>query len=452
MAEPGSRGDARVSLIAASGRRYEFTLELAGRRHEIWFEASVPLVDSPEAAAAMSLLPAMTGADRLLIDRPLDRRLLERLPDVQAILRSWGWKWDYARGKPELIEVVCPVANPQAASPGPGEALFFSGGVDSLEAALASPSVTHLVFVAGFDLFIEDPDLDAVRAHIDGMARSLGKELITVDTNLKHLADDTGPWLPYVGSAMAGVALLLAGTVSRVRVASSVPYAALRPNGSHPLLDHLWSTEAVEILHTRAHFTRTQKLARIADDPTARSALRVCWQGPTAALNCGRCEKCLRTMVALEAHGKREAFTSFPPDLNPNAVAAVESLSPELRDPWRELLDLVRQNGCDRRLVDAVEAVVKRMPRPDLTAGSAPSSAGLDATMCRVLAGAIEDLETTREELQRSRQEVAELGAIVGDQNRALERVLESTSWQVTAPLRRGVAGARRIARRNQSS
>ena len=40
--------------------------------------------------------------------------------------------------------------------------------------------------------------------------------------------------------------------------------------------------------------------------------LHVCWQNGTAH-NCGRCEKCVRTLLTLELLGVREKAASFPP-------------------------------------------------------------------------------------------------------------------------------------------
>ena len=50
-------------------------------------------------------------------------------------------------------------------------------------------------------------------------------------------------------------------------------------------------------IHDGAEARRCDKLRRLAESAPALKGLRVCWQD--AGFNCGRCEKCLRTMIAL---------------------------------------------------------------------------------------------------------------------------------------------------------
>ena len=303
-----------------------------------------------------------------------------------------------------------------------------------------------MIHVAGFDTFLEDPRTSQIREQVTDTARALGRELITVDTNLKAFVDQFAPWLSYYGSAMAGVGLLLAPTVAKVRIASSMPYSALWPSGSHPMLDPRWSTGAVEIVHARASHSRLQKLIALTDDPVARRSLRVCWQGRGPELNCGRCEKCLRTMLMLEGCGVRKSFTTFPSQLKPDDVAAVRIPSRPVRDEWRETLDFVRSRRIDPTLVAAVERCLERSdpasvePAPNGERDWPASDSGLR----RELAAHHGDAHELRSELGRSRSRVAELSEIVTSQdaalrklNAALAMVLGSRSWRATWPLRR---------------
>lgn len=59
--------------------------------------------------------------------------------------------------------------------------------------------------------------------------------------------------------------------------------------------------------------SRFEKTALIAEWPVGLQNLRVCQRDDTGTANCGRCEKCLRTMTTLEALGKLEGLTdTFP--------------------------------------------------------------------------------------------------------------------------------------------
>ena len=58
---------------------------------------------------ALTLVPAMSAASRLRISRPLDRALSEALPDIQAILYAWRWRWGFTHGELAPVEIDCPV-------------------------------------------------------------------------------------------------------------------------------------------------------------------------------------------------------------------------------------------------------------------------------------------------------------------------------------------------------
>lgn len=108
------------------------------------------------------------------------------------------------------------------------------------------------------------------------------------------------------GTALASTALLLGfGTVY---IPASYSYSQLFPLGSHPLLDPLWSDEAVRIIHDGCESTRTQKIKKISENKYALEHLQVCFD--QALGNCGKCEKCIRTYITLKL--LNVPTTSFP--------------------------------------------------------------------------------------------------------------------------------------------
>jgi len=86
----------------------------------------------------------------------------------------------------------------------------------------------------------------------------------------------------------------------------------------------LWSTEGLEIVDDGGRFSRLEKTRRIAHHPLVRRSLRVCWENPGGAYNCGRCRKCLMTMAALEALGVRKKITSFPAEFDLGAMSSLK--------------------------------------------------------------------------------------------------------------------------------
>lgn len=97
------------------------------------------------------------------------------------------------------------------------------------------------------------------------------------------------------GGALASVALLLG--FPRVFTSSSFSYDQLFPFGSHPLTDPLYSNGCVEIIHDGCEARRVDKIRKIVDYELALANLRVCFDDVN--VNCGKCAKCLRTMISL---------------------------------------------------------------------------------------------------------------------------------------------------------
>jgi len=104
--------------------------------------------------------------------------------------------------------------------------------------------------------------------------------------------------------------------------------------GYASLLDPLWSSDAVEIVHDGPN-TRIEKLRLLVQYPEIMARLRVCWEN-IGKYNCGLCEKCIRTMLALRALGI-DRCAVFPDTLTPELVRQHE-LNRDSVLCWRELL------------------------------------------------------------------------------------------------------------------
>ena len=136
------------------------------------------------------------------------------------------------------------------------------------------------------------------------VAAGFNKVLIEVETNLAECLEEISPSFIAAGgdahgAVLASIALLLSPQLKKVYIPSSYPYSNLNPCGSHVLLDPLWSTEDLEIVHDGCEATRVEKAALVAQSEIALRNLRVCLFKPEDGLNCEQCEKCLRSMAAL---------------------------------------------------------------------------------------------------------------------------------------------------------
>jgi hypothetical protein len=134
-------------------------------------------------------------------------------------------------------------------------------------------------------------------------------------------------------------------------------YRQIKFWGSSPLLDPLWSNGQVAITHDGCEADRMEKVRAVADSAIALDTLRVC-HDDTADYNCGRCEKCLRTMMALRLCGALDRAPTFPRGLS---LADVHRLivPAHLHHRYDEIMVAARQCG-DQELLKAVRAATGR--------------------------------------------------------------------------------------------
>lgn len=349
-----------MSAIVVTGiRRFETdgrsvvsaALEVGGRRQEVWYRISPgPVAEGADAWLAAALVPAMKHGGPLRIDGVVSSKLLDAVPTIQEIFCAWSH--DFQR-----IPIDTGVRpRPPAGSPR-GVGCFFSGGVDSFYSFLKHrEEITALIFVHGFDIKLARSALrERVSRVITEVAAELGKPLIEVETNLRDFSDRDALWgQDYYGSALASVALLLSPRLRTVYVPASHSYRDLLPRGSHPMLDPLWSTEATQIMHDGCEAGRVEKVARVATCDQAMKALRVCWENRDEAYNCGRCEKCLRTMVSLHVVGAFARCRTFPRPLELWRVARIRTTDAVVRGYVEENLRAIERAQAHSLLADAL--------------------------------------------------------------------------------------------------
>lgn len=145
------------------------------------------------------------------------------------------------------------------------------------------------------------------------------------------------------------------------------------PMGSHPAVDHLLSSQRLQIIHDGSRFTRLEKVRELATWPTGLAALRVCPETSGEEANCGRCEKCLRTRLELLAAGVEET-AAFGPSLTPIELwdEAVPAPSGHRALMYEHLLPALRARGLSalcRALEARIDVYRKRGLQPPEGAG-----------------------------------------------------------------------------------
>jgi hypothetical protein len=428
----------RIHSLRASPGELRFAFDLAGHSYDLWIRASVPVEPAADAAVALTLTAAMTEPGPLRVEAPVDELLLRRLPEIQALLLSWqkAGEWPSIAPVRHEVEVVCPTVPAPPRGSDRDVAAFFSAGVDSWATVLRHPDITHLIYMKGFDVPLGDVH-EAHHARMrDAVARSaqrFGKSVIWVEINARDLYEPMLAGPVYGGSFRAAVARVLAPRFARIYNAAGIHYDRLFPNSGHPMLDHLWGTGGLEYLHDGADLRRVDKMALVAGEEAVHAVLRVCWKDPHSERNCGRCEKCLRTMVALEVLGALDRFETFP-ELDLEAVAAVRpAFGPEIAY-WHENLELAAERGASRELIGAIEECLASVAAPESAA------AGLYDRV------AADEYRRVRIALEQAEERIDELSELVAWQEARLRDIEGSASWRWTGPLRR-IKGLRRPSR-----
>jgi hypothetical protein len=303
------------------GSAVEFRLEVDGVEQVIWFRcARRQLRLTGEAVVAALFLPVLVRGERVDCPLAVDPEFASGLSRLEGVFARWGGVGKVGRIQSAVEE---PDRRPRAGR----TAAFFTGGVDSFDTLLFEGGrLDALVYVHGFDVKLSDVGLrERVSKSLAQVAQAAGKELVEVETNLREFLDGLGlSWKWAHGSGLVAVAHLLTGEFGRILISSTQSLEAPDPWGSHPETDPLWSSGRMQIEHVGAERTREQKVEAIAVMELARRHLRVCYENRNGAYNCGRCEKCVRTMVALEVMGVLDSFRTMPGPLRKRRLVRLE--------------------------------------------------------------------------------------------------------------------------------
>jgi hypothetical protein len=293
-------------------------------------------------APVATVLATAVGED-LRLEAPVSPALVEGAERVSA--RFAGW-WGY-----RAIRIEAPEQD--NLPPGPDVAALFSGGIDTSATLIRSlrgdipERATHLISMYASEFKLSPETHEAIWRENAQAAAEYGLPLIRMTTNAPHLLRGRIAWPRSHGASFASLALLLGPQFSAVLFGSSQLPEETRPHGSRADLDFLWSTEATAIRHDAAELGKLGRAAVVATSPIAMKHLKVCWKRDIPG-NCGRCEKCLRTMTCLEVAGALDRTDRFDGPLTLEAIRACEPTrnSPSL---IRELVNHMPDEHADLR-------------------------------------------------------------------------------------------------------
>ena len=288
-----------------------------GQTETWWFEFPERYADALSISGnpwLACLLPlAVTRGEALRLSLPVDPQLLSNASRLMAIWSGW-----YPNVRPVPVE-----AESRATLPGPAvraSGAFLSGGIDSFYMVLRDrngarpadvPAIDKLLVVHGFDIPIDaDEEFAKLRDSLSGASDALGLELVDVATNLRTMRFREADWGRLAhGGALASVGLAAEGAFRSLCIAATHYDGPVKPWGSQPETDPLFSTGITRIHHVGLLIPRREKTEYIAGFDVALRHLHICFRLRSAE-NCCDCEKCLLAMLTLEVLG---ALDRCPP-------------------------------------------------------------------------------------------------------------------------------------------
>lgn len=293
---------------------------------EIWFEVENAhkhyLNTSFEPFVVGALMLAMSLGENFKVQGNLSPKLVYGLKQYQQYFHYWF------KDTLQVIDITADSYDVNSSVRNKNTvASFFSGGVDSFytlwshlpeREPIESNQLTHCIFVHGFDIPLEDMRTFKIASnHYRKILEGLNIQLVPVRTNLRELLVHCNVgWGMTNGAALGAIGLLLQSCFSRIYIPSTQKYSVTEPWGSNPIVDSMLSTERLDFIHHGAHMPRLEKIKAISHWPIIYDNLRVCWLRPNGLNNCGRCEKCLRTMAALELQSVLQNCSTFPKKIN----------------------------------------------------------------------------------------------------------------------------------------
>lgn len=320
---------------------------------------------------AALLLPAMRLGEPLHIEAPVSNELLVGTEQLATI---------YATGLSSVRPVEVSGCGPRTGMVrNDNVGLFFSCGVDSFYSLLKSidrrlvgreSEITHLVNIHGFDIDVGAWKSDVVDAMVENTARvadQFGLTGTSIATNLRRFYSSSGlSWHWGQMGALAALALVLQDDFRQFRIAAGYTPSeqTMLPSeqfaASHVVLTPLYSTSRCSLVVDGAEAERHDKVRRVAQSSIALQTLRVCIASHQPGYNCGRCAKCVGTMIDLTLLDALEACSTLPHEFDIVSLTTVSDPLDEVALHER-LCRRLEARGLHGEVVQAFRVGIARM-------------------------------------------------------------------------------------------
>ena len=266
--------------------------------HDLFWESDTAFRPQNGDWALFAALPyAMLRGARLEIEMPVSR---EAVSNATRFSEYFAQRF---HGHREVLIDAQAFSDPAPISKEVG--MCYSGGVDASFALLEAqrqPMLREpdwLLFLQGYDYALDDDNYEAVLAHL---RLTTALAVRAVRTNWKQSVDAERFGL-YHTQGLAAVLHLFAPRLAHIAAdftfeedANELAY------GSNGTLNRLLSGSATRIEPIGERATRVEKVDALVRSGRSKD-LFVCYHVRDGATNCGRCNKCKRTQLQIEAVG-----------------------------------------------------------------------------------------------------------------------------------------------------
>lgn len=289
--------------------------------------------------------------------KELDKTFLESLNTIKTVMEKWYPNLPFST----RINVGNTISNSIDCK---GYGLLFSGGVDSTTSYIKHrDKKPNLIMIWGADVPPDKKDFwNRIKNHYEIFAGQENTKINFVRTNMRILNETIltlkfGKYLTdssWWGALQHGIGLLglcapltVTERIGEILIASSHAQGLLAyPWGSHPLIDNKVSWANVKVVHDGYNVSRQEKIRYVLKsyikDTGRYPLLRVCWS-QFSNFNCGKCEKCSRTITGLVLENIDPNKCGFNIDnaffdcLKQNLVQRKFNLSPGRVFLWKDI-------------------------------------------------------------------------------------------------------------------
>lgn len=278
----------------------------------------------------------------------IDQGFLDSIKQIQKVLRENKWHPDFSFSG----DIVARKRELNKFGEPDRLALLYSGGIDSITSYLKNEDKhPRLVMVRGSpdDPLYQQEPWNKTKSKSMAFAEEVGSPISFIETNMYDLIHNPGPWWTnvYMSLALLGVCAPLTAVthIGTILIASTFTKEFSPKRGTHPLIDGKVKWGDLKVVHDAYDLTRHQKIREYIAPYLKHSTLplKVCFSGrvldkeevkanfSNGVLNCGRCEKCQRTIVGLLLEGSDPKHCGF--DMNSFSFAGLKKdiLTKELK-------------------------------------------------------------------------------------------------------------------------